>query len=76
MELTDLDQWDITVPHEVDQLVGWKTYVLVYCAGEKGNILEAITSISQRILCPVTQNMVKRVNIYIQQNGEHSQHIL
>jgi hypothetical protein len=33
--------------------------VLVYCAGEKGNISEAIASINQRTLLQVAQNMVK-----------------
>jgi hypothetical protein len=34
----------------------------VYCAGEKGNISEAIASINQRTLSRVTQNVVKGVN--------------
>jgi hypothetical protein len=76
MELTNLDQGDITVPNAVDQLVAWKTKVLVYCAGEKGNISEATASINQRTLRRVAQNTVKRVNACIQENGGHFQHFL
>jgi exopolysaccharide biosynthesis protein len=47
--------------------------VLVYCAGEKGNISEAIASINQRTLRRVAQNMVKRVNACIRENGGHFQ---
>jgi hypothetical protein len=50
--------------------------VLVYCAGEKGNISEATASINQRTLRRVVQNMVKRVNVCIQENGGHFQHLL
>jgi hypothetical protein len=48
----------------------------VCCAGEKGNISEAIASINQRTLRGVAQNMVKRVNACIQENGGHFQHLL
>jgi hypothetical protein len=48
----------------------------VYCAGEKGNISEATASLNQRTLRRVTQNMVKRVNAWIQKNGGHFQDIL
>jgi hypothetical protein len=50
--------------------------VLVYCAGEKGNILEVIASINQRTLRRVAQNMAKRVNACIQENCGHFQHLL
>jgi hypothetical protein len=36
--------------------------VLVYFAGEKGNISEVIASINQRTLHRVAQNKAKRVN--------------
>jgi hypothetical protein len=49
--------------------------VLVYCAGEKGNISDAIVSINQRSLRRVAQNMVKRLNACIQENGGHFQHL-
>jgi hypothetical protein len=49
--------------------------VLVYCAGEKGNISEAIASMNQRTLRRMTQNMVKRVNACIEENGGHFQHL-
>jgi hypothetical protein len=42
--------------------------VLVYCAGEKGNISETIESINQIILRRVVQNMVKRANVCLQNN--------
>jgi hypothetical protein len=35
--------------------------VLVYCAGEKGNISEDIASTNQTNLFQVAQNMVKQV---------------
>jgi hypothetical protein len=49
--------------------------VLLYCAGEKGNISEATASIlvTQRTLRRVAQNMVKRVNACIQENGGYFQ---
>jgi hypothetical protein len=50
--------------------------VLVYYAGEKSNISQAIASINQRSLSRVVQNMVKRVNACIQENGGHFQHLL
>jgi hypothetical protein len=50
--------------------------VLVYCAGEKGNFSEAIAGINQRTLRRVAQNMLKRVNAYIQENGGHFQQLL
>jgi hypothetical protein len=50
--------------------------VLVYCAGEKGNISEDIESINQRTLLRVAQKMVKRVNACIRENGGHFQHRL
>jgi hypothetical protein len=50
--------------------------VLVYCTGENGSISEAIASLNQRTLLRVAQNMVKRVNAYIQENGGHFQHLL
>jgi hypothetical protein len=50
--------------------------VLVYCAGEKGNISEAIASINHRTLRQVAQNMAKRVNALIQENGGHFQRLL
>jgi hypothetical protein len=43
--------------------------VLVYCAGEKGNISDAIAGINQSTLRRVVQNMVKRLNACIQGNG-------
>jgi hypothetical protein len=46
----------------------------VYCAGEKRSISEAIACINQRTLRRVAQNMVKRVNACIQENGGHFQH--
>jgi hypothetical protein len=49
---------------------------LVYCAGEKGTMSEAIASIHQRTSHQVAQNMVKLVNACIQENGEHFQHLL
>jgi hypothetical protein len=49
--------------------------VLVCCTGEKDNISEAIVSINQRTLRQVAQNMVKRENACIQDNGEHFQHL-
>jgi hypothetical protein len=45
--------------------------VLVYCAGEKGNVSEAIANINQRTLRRVAQNTVKRVNACIQEKGGH-----
>jgi hypothetical protein len=45
--------------------------VLVYCAGGKGNNSEAIAGTNQRTIRRVAQNMVKRMNAYIQQNGGH-----
>jgi hypothetical protein len=48
----------------------------VYCAGEKGNISEAIASINQRALLRVAQNRVTRVNACIHENGGHFQHLL
>jgi hypothetical protein len=50
--------------------------VMVYCAGEKGKISEDIASINQRTLHRVAQNMVKRVNACIQENGGHLKHLL
>jgi hypothetical protein len=41
---------------------------LVYSAGEKGKISEAIASINQRTLHRVAQNMVKQVIASIQEN--------
>jgi hypothetical protein len=38
-------------------------------------ISEAIASINQRTLRPLLQNMVKRVNACIQENGGHFQHL-
>jgi hypothetical protein len=49
--------------------------VLVYCAGEKGNISKAIASINQGTLRRVARNMVKGVNACIQENGGHFQHL-
>jgi hypothetical protein len=76
-ELTDLHHWNITVPHAVDQLVAWKTDVC-WCIvpAKKGNISEAIANINHRTLHRVAQNMVKRVNACIQENGRHFQHLL
>jgi hypothetical protein len=50
--------------------------VLMYCAGEKGKISEAIGSINQRPLRRVAQNTVKLVNTCIQENGGHVQNLL
>jgi hypothetical protein len=50
--------------------------VLVYWAGEKGNISGDIASVNQRTLGRVAQNMVKQVNVCIQENGGHFQHFL
>jgi hypothetical protein len=49
--------------------------VLVYCAGEKGNTLESIVSLSERNLRRVAQNIVNRVNTCIQENGGNFQHL-
>jgi hypothetical protein len=43
--------------------------MLLYCAGEKGDISEATASINQRILHRVAHSMVKRVNACVQENG-------
>jgi hypothetical protein len=51
-------------------------HLLVYCAEEKGNISEAIASINQRTLRRVAQNMVKRLNTCIRENGGNFQHLL
>jgi hypothetical protein len=50
--------------------------VLVYCAGEKGNISEVIASINQRTLLQVEQNMVKRLNACIHMSGRYLKHLL
>jgi hypothetical protein len=42
--------------------------VLVYCAGEKGNISEAISSGNKGTLRRVAQDMTKRVNAFIREN--------
>jgi hypothetical protein len=49
--------------------------VLVYCAGEKGNVSEAVASINQRTVRRMAQNMVKQVNACIYENGGHFQHV-
>jgi hypothetical protein len=49
---------------------------MVYRAGEKGNISEAIASINQRTLRQVAQNVMKRVNDSIQEKGEYFHHLL
>jgi hypothetical protein len=48
----------------------------MYCAGEKGEILENIASINQRTLRRVAENMKKRVSACIQDNGGHFQQLL
>jgi carbon monoxide dehydrogenase subunit G len=49
--------------------------VFVYCAGEEGDISGAVASMHQRTLHRVAQNMVKRVNACIQENGGHFQRL-
>jgi hypothetical protein len=43
--------------------------VLVYFAGEKGNICDAIASTNQTALYRVAQHVLKRVNASNQENG-------
>jgi hypothetical protein len=50
--------------------------VLVYCAAEKGNISQVILSLNQGNFLRVAQNLMKRVNVCIQENGENFQHLL
>jgi hypothetical protein len=50
--------------------------VLVYFGGERGKLLKAIEIINQRTLRRVAQNMVKRENACIQENGGQFQHLL
>jgi hypothetical protein len=75
-ELTDLDQWDITVPHTVDQLGARETEVCWCIVREKCNMSEVIASINQRTLRRMAQNMVKRVDACIQENDGHFRHLL
>jgi hypothetical protein len=49
--------------------------VLVYFAGEKGNICDAIASTNQTGLCRVAQHVLKRVNACYQEKGWHFQHL-
>jgi hypothetical protein len=49
---------------------------LVYSAGERGKISEAIARKNQRTLHRMAQNMVKRVIASIQENGGQFQHLL
>jgi hypothetical protein len=57
------------------QYRGKRTCVDVLCR-RKGNISETIASINLRILRSVAQNVVKRMNACIQENGGHFQHLL
>jgi hypothetical protein len=50
--------------------------MLVFCAGEKGKMSEAIASVNQRTLRRVAQNMVQRVNAGVQENDGHFQQLL
>jgi hypothetical protein len=47
----------------------------VYCAGERGDITEAIASMTQRALRRLAQNG-ETMNACIQENGGHFQHLL